>query len=160
MKTCQVGWIDVFWWNDWQPGEKPESNVALRAYEEKLKRHIIKRRYSPLSLEGITVRVELGEYDDDDGADLSLYAQFLAHSVQEFAQKAQSCITYIPDGHAFDVLYGNSVCLTEDDFEGDGRLTVEARKRLRRLDAREKKAQDRSAPGSFRFSRRLARLRY
>ena len=160
MKNCQVGWIDVFWWDDWNPGRMPESNSALRAYEKKLKKHIIKKRYSPLLLEGIKVRVELGDYDDDDGADISVYAQFTTNSLEEFAEKTRSCIAHIPDGHAFDVLYGER-CLTEEDFDCEGKLALEAFKRLRRLDARQKKACGRPSPReSLRISRRLSRGRF
>ena len=49
----------------------PESNSEFRAYEKKLENHIIKKRYSALFLEGIKVRVEFGDYDEDDGADIS-----------------------------------------------------------------------------------------
>jgi hypothetical protein len=160
MKHCQVGWIDAFWWNDWNPGKMPESNSALGAYEKKLKNHIIKERYDLLLLEGIKVRVELDEYDDDDGADISVYAQFTTNSLEEFAEKAKSCITYVPDGHAFDVLYGEH-CLTEEDFDCEATLALEAFKRLRRLDAREKKARGGPSPGeSLRISRRLSHGRY
>ena len=160
MKNCQVGWIDVFWWNDWNPGMMPESNSELRAYEKKLENHIIKKRYSDLLLEGIKVRVEFGDYDEDDGADISVYAQFTTNSLEEFAEKTKSCLAYVPDGHAYDVLYGER-CLTEEDFDCENALALEAFKRLRRLDAREKKAYGGpSLRESPRISRRLSRGRY
>jgi hypothetical protein len=138
MRECQIGWIDVFYWHGWEPGEIPEPSRVRRAYEKKLAAHIIADRYSDLVEKGISVRIVLDEYDDFDGADISVYGQFSAESCEELVEKAEACIAYVPESHAFDLFYG-SIRLTEDDFDGVGVINAKAFKRLHEADAREKK---------------------
>lgn len=129
MRNCQIGWIDIFFWNDWKPGVIPESSDALRAYEKKLAVHIISERYTLLLGEGFSMRIGFREYDDDDGADITVYVRFTANSVEELAEKAKYCITYVPECHAFDLLCGDIV-LTEDDFDDCDNFNDEALERL------------------------------
>ncbi len=138
LKKCELGWIDISFWNDWTPGVVPLTSGARRAYEKKLAAHIIHKRYTPLVELGITIRVAFREYDDNDGADISVYGRFTAESAEEFAKKARSCIQFVPDSHAFDVFYGD-MCLTEDDFDSAGIIKPEVLTKLRAVDVRVRK---------------------
>jgi hypothetical protein len=138
MRNCQIGWIDIFFWNDWEPGLIPQSCGARPVYEKKLAAHIIKERYTSLVEQGISIRIGFRDYDYDDGADISVYGQFTADSCMELVKKANWCINYVPEGHAFDLLYGR-LRLTEKDFDDEYIINAEALQRLLAVDARAKK---------------------
>jgi hypothetical protein len=119
---CQIGWIDSF------GGEEQDPDTDLDLYYKKMADEL----YKDLREDGLEVEVVFDEINEDE-ADYSVYVRWETDSLKEFARNVEAAICCIPDSHAYDVLVGPSVQLTEDDFELAGELLPETREQLARL---------------------------